>query len=242
MEHPWDFFKSIHIISLEQHAKKREKVAEILDRFEGCKYSFFDAVDGKRNPFLRKSFLERHIISEDAKLSDGQLGCLASHRAIWEKELLSIKSPEPFWILIMEDDVAFHPDFNNTLLKEYLENIPKDAVYLKFGYLAHDYYSKRHSVSNKYWMDFNGQVSFSTVCYAVQSNLLHELIKNTFRVPVDCISIGNSYGAMNLEIVLEKEEDKEFRKYVNPIYKCVEYFYGIAAVHEGESDTAPIKE
>ena len=237
LSNPWSFFKNIYVISLAEDVEKRTRIKKMLDGFDGCTYKIFDAVNGKKNKLLRQSYEERNIISKSANLKDGQLGCLASHRTIWENELMSIKDDTPVWILIMEDDALFHPEFNNAIFSEYLMNIPKDAYYIKFSYLAIERFYKEFSISNNYWMNFNSSASFSTVCYAVRSDFLGGLLAHTFKGPLDCLAIPCSYGAINIEKLLNITENNEFRTYYNPIHNINESFHGFVAVTKGESKT-----
>lgn len=239
MNNPWNFFKEIWVISLKIDEAKRERITSMLSAFPGISYKILDAVYGKANPHLRTSYLQRRIVAESAKLTDGQLGCLASHRAIWESAMLNADCPTPFWTLVLEDDAVFHPLFCNDLLKDYLMALPDDARYFKFGYLASPPFFSKFGISNKYWRSFNGAVSFSTICYAVRSDLLPALLAHTFHGALDHISIPFAYGAVEPETVLDMPVDRAFRLYKNPYLGVDELFHGLACVTDGESRTAP---
>lgn len=212
---------------------------EELERV-GCKtYRFFDAVYGKANPYLRQSYIDRNIISPSGQISDGALGCLASHRAIWESALLSADSSEPFWILILEDDVRFHPLFNEALLQEYINEIPKEASIIKFGYLAIREISNNYKAISRHYVSFEKMVSYSTCCYAIKSDILRKMLNIKFHGPIDCCIWPNAYGVSYPESILGVSLDSyaEWRKYYNPNLKKHEIFHGFINVASYESST-----
>jgi GR25 family glycosyltransferase involved in LPS biosynthesis len=239
MDNPWSFFKEIWIISLKIDDAKRARISSMLSVYPGISYKILDAVYGKKNPYLRESYTQRGILKQGVHLTDGQLGCLASHRAIWESALLGAEGSTPFWTLILEDDAVLHPSLTNELLGQYLQALPGDARYFKLGYLATSPFLSKFSISNKYWMKFNDCVSFSTICYAVRSDLLPALLAHTFSTPLDHIGIPYAYGAIDPESVLDVPLDRTFHLYKNPYLHAEELFHGVASVIDGESRTAP---
>jgi GR25 family glycosyltransferase involved in LPS biosynthesis len=239
-ENAWDFFKHIYVISLKDYADRRATFAKNMEPIEGFRYTFMEGVHGKKNPHLKQSYLDRNIITPEFVFSDGALGCLASHRFLWEKTMMEIvDDAPPFWILILEDDTVFHPLLTNAVLRAYLENLPTDARLFKLGFLGNAKYNGAYRPYNKYWIDFKNEASFSTICYAVRSDYLGTFLCNPFQVPVDCLRIPHAYGAADIEAVLEVPADsyKSFRYYYNPSYDLHEIFCGVASVNDSKSET-----
>ena len=234
---PWSFFKNIYVISLKEATERRAAMKAHLDAFEGLSYTILDGVNGKKNPYLRKSYEDRGITNK-YPCSDGLLGCLASHRMIWERVFAECNDAAPTWTLVMEDDALFHPAFTAAALAKYTAAIPSNALFLKFGYLATEAYTKSYVPINRYWTSFNGAQSFSTICYAVRSDLTPHLLKHQWTQAIDWLTIPQSYGAINLEEALGDDADYSgFRNYYNPYIKAVEPYHGVVAAAPSESQT-----
>jgi len=218
MSNPWSFFKNVYVISLKDATERRAYMKEMLDTHPGLDYTLIDAINGKKNPYLRYSYKTRGIIGE-YEHGEGVLGCLASHRMVWERILYETESIEPFWTLIMEDDVKFHPLLTPELLSSYFEAIPKDARMLKIGYLGSKLVSgkvvlRTYVPVNQYWVSFQ-ENAYSTICYAVRSDLIPHLLAHKWNSPIDHLRIPCSYGMINVEDVLEVPTNYEFRQYCN---------------------------
>ena len=234
---PWSFFKNIYVISLKEATDRRAAMKAHLDAFEGLSYTILDGVNGKKNPYLRKSYEDRGITNR-YPCSDGLLGCLASHRMIWERIFTECDDATPTWTLVMEDDALFHPAFTAAALAKYTAASPSNALFLKFGYLATEAYSNSYIPINRYWTSFNGAQSFSTICYAIRSDLTPHLLKHQWTQAIDWLTIPQSYGAINLEDALGDDADySRFRNYYNPYIKATEPYHGLVAAAPSESQT-----
>jgi hypothetical protein len=238
MSSPWSFFKNIYVISLKGAEERRTYMKEMLEK-QGIQYTMIDAVNGKKNPYLRQSYQDRGIINE-YNYNNGVLGCLASHRLAWEQILHESDSSEPTWSLIMEDDVKFHPLLSKDTLTSYLETVPKDAVMIKLGYLG-DEISKYIPV-NKYWMKFGNTIGYSTICYGVRSDILPHLLKHKWSYPIDHIPIPYCYGMINIEDIEDLPTDTIFRHYNNRNINRAQLFHGMVSEQTFESQIfeAPI--
>jgi GR25 family glycosyltransferase involved in LPS biosynthesis len=231
---PWSFFKNVYVVSLKEATERRDYIRHTLDAIPGLSYTIVDAVNGRKNPHVRQSYRDRGII-DDYGHGEGVLGCLASHRMLWERILYECNSAEPAWTLILEDDAKFHPLLTSELLSEYLGSIPKDAWMIKLGYLGTSPYSSKYVPVNKYWTSLQNSTAFSTICYAVRSDVVPHLLKHKWTTPVDHLRIPRSYGMINVEEVLEVPTDVAFRKCMNHTIGCEELYHGIVADQGFES-------
>lgn len=226
---------------------KQEALKEHFKRFPGMNYTFVEGVNGRKNPFLRNSYKNRNIIDGGYPFTDGELGVLASHRMIMENCMLHTESSEPYWILIMEDDVRFHPSLTNEIFAQYIQNIPRDALHLKFGYLANPFISNGIRVDpkdgykqyNTSWINFNNSMSFATHCYAIRSDVLPACLAYKFTQPLDCIIVPNTYGATNIEDITKEHPSTHttFYTYKNQHSDYTEQMYGIAGQYNYVSST-----
>lgn len=235
MANPWNFFDRICVISLEEAEDRRATLKTELERFDGLKYSIVKAVDGRKNPILRRWYELTHVTSTPFPQTNGALGCFASHRRVWQMALEdAVKFPE--WTLVLEDDMRFHPAVNNAIIAEYLAHVPADAQLLKFGYLKKD--SVTYSRANKYWWDLSNKTAYSTIAYAIRSDLMPNMLAaRDLSVSIDCLVTDHVYGAAMLEDACGLPDTSEFRKYENPNTDKSEYFWGIAAVADYPSTT-----
>jgi len=234
---PWSFFKNVYVISLKEDIARRAAITSMLSKFEDLTFTIIDAIKGADNKDLRKSFEEKNIIKNFSRESDGVFGCLASHRMVWEHSVY--KGLTPVWTLILEDDACFHPLFSSDVLLQYILTAPADAKCLKFGFLATNHFFKHYSKINECWWSFNGVPSFSTICYAIRSDSVIQMLNHIHVGPVDSMVIPFSYGATNVEKMLNNNDNWDnFRNYFNPYISCVERYHGfVGATHISESNT-----
>jgi GR25 family glycosyltransferase involved in LPS biosynthesis len=237
MENPWSFFKTVYVISLDEAADRRESLAKEFGRFPGLNYTIVRAVDGRKNSVLRNWFETANIISTPYPFSDGALGCLASHRKVWQTILEDTGSEFPTWSLIVEDDLRFHHDFTQDHLADYLKHVPSDANVLKFGYLVDPGRRAKYTRENAYWWNFNKTGAFSTVCYAVRSDILPTFLYNKLNCPVDGICIAGMYGAASLEETFGIQDTTNAMAYKNPVTGQDQVFQGVATVADYPSTT-----
>lgn len=235
MENPWAFFDRVCVISLEDAEDRRSTLKPELERFPGLKYEIVKAVDGRKNPILRRWFELTHVTSSPYPQTNGALGCFASHRRVYQMVLEdAVKFPS--WTLVLEDDMRFHPMLTNDIMKMYLANVPPDAQHLKFGYLKKD--SVTYSRANKYWWNLSQKSAYSTIAYAIRSDVLPNILAaRDLSVSIDCLMMDHTYGAAMLEDACGLPDTSEFRKYENPNTDKPEYFWGFAGVADYPSTT-----
>ncbi|MDA9210692.1 glycosyltransferase family 25 protein [Methylophilaceae bacterium] len=118
---------SIHtfVISLPYEHKRRKTIKKTLERFS-LEFEFFEAIDGKKLNLLKhKDYdgLQRRLCY-GKDLSEGELGCFFSHRAVLEK----IVNEDISTALIFEDDVILQRNFNEVIKNLINCRYPWEAV------------------------------------------------------------------------------------------------------------------
>ena len=105
------------VLTLERAKARQARIKSLLDS-AGIPFEFFWGVDGQRDPNPIEPFYDekKRLRVKGAPLSQGQLGCFASHYRIWQKCLQENQN-----LVILEDDVIF----DEGLFKTFLKNIPE---------------------------------------------------------------------------------------------------------------------
>lgn len=104
----------VFVISLPTETKRRAMISEHLES-RGLPFQFFDAIDGRQMDVIKHQNYNspRRRRAHGRDLTGGELGCLLSHQAIYQK---IIDENLPF-ALVLEDDVRLGEDFPNVLEK-----------------------------------------------------------------------------------------------------------------------------
>ena len=115
----------VFIINLEHSADRRSRMAAQLDSLH-LNYIFFKAVNGfdlNLETLPSYSKLRRRLFF-GRDLTPGEMGCLLSHRAIYQHRLeANIKSA-----VILEDDVIIEPDFPDVINALIIAPIKWDVI------------------------------------------------------------------------------------------------------------------
>lgn len=218
------------VISLKRRAgERRDAVLKECARVGLTNVNVFEAIDGASfdQGALKTSLAA--VLDPNTVLTPGQLGCFASHVAVW-------RSLKDGWTIILEDDCRFHPDFDADAMLDLIKSIPPGAMMLRLAYLAAGAYAKHVGPIVDKWHPLTGPV-FSTVAYAVHSSVIPFLLSYVRQAPIDCqLPWGSScYGAPTLS------KENGFYNYTNPVLNNTESFYGVAAVTNNLlSDTAQL--
>ena len=105
---------SIHtfVISLPYEELRRKSIVNKLTEVPGT-FEFFDAIDGKKINLLKHKDYQglKRRLCYGKDLTQGELGCYFSHRAVLEK---IVKNKIPI-SLVLEDDVVLSKDFRLVL-------------------------------------------------------------------------------------------------------------------------------
>jgi GR25 family glycosyltransferase involved in LPS biosynthesis len=196
---PWNFFKRRYVISLPQSKDRREYVTKELEKVN-MDFEFFDAVDGRKEyENLRTSCLEKNIIGQKAydELSPGALGCLLSHRGIYEKEYLSMKPGDDYWILIMEDDVEFAPGLYEEMPK-YIQHWPEKSNIVKLIYWNKDPTLYTKEIDNPYFIELVKYTN-GTMAYAMHSSEFKVYLDHVFNTAIDMVVDYPMHGFRTLK-------------------------------------------
>ncbi|MEZ5815292.1 MAG: glycosyltransferase family 25 protein [Alphaproteobacteria bacterium] len=115
------------VISLKEETARREAISAHLKE-RGFEFEFFDAVDGRQMDVLKHPDYDatKRRAAHGRDLKPGELGCLLSHRNIYEeivKRNLDIA-------LILEDDARLHEDTKAVLEALLKKNITFDLIRL----------------------------------------------------------------------------------------------------------------
>lgn len=103
---------SIQMINLVRANKRRTAMIKQLDHLN-LDYQIFSAIDGKKEAdklahHVDNTAFQRHT---GRKILPGEIGVYMSHITLWQEFLLTKKDI----LLVLEDDVIFHDDFNVAL-------------------------------------------------------------------------------------------------------------------------------
>ena len=120
----------IFIINLKKDIEKKQHMQKLCQKYN-LEVEFIEAVYGKElsQEAIDAIYSEQNSIKEIGRsLSSGELGCLLSHRTIYQR-MISENIPEA---IILEDDIEFNEKFINFLIIK--DNLPRDAELLLLGY------------------------------------------------------------------------------------------------------------
>ena len=109
----------IYIISLPGSIERRQHITQQLESV-GPPYAFFDGIDGRRDDHIINKYYDEplRLRRRGSPLSAGQLGCFASHHAMWQKCIKERKT-----LIILEDDVDIDGD-RLKILYQHADQLP----------------------------------------------------------------------------------------------------------------------
>lgn len=102
----------IFVISLLSATQRRKSISQQFLN-TGQSFDFFDAIDGRKDPsfFLFNKYNEKKRFRiKGYPLTQGELGCFASHYLLWEK-CIALNEP----IVVIEDDAQLEPCFAESI-------------------------------------------------------------------------------------------------------------------------------
>lgn len=111
----------IYVVNMARSIERRQRIGELLSGM-GLTFEFFSAIDGRVTEIIGYDN-ERRMKEKGHSLTAGEIGCFASHRALWEK-CVSLQEN----ILILEDDIDLSDNF-----MEFFEKA--DALTAKYKYI-----------------------------------------------------------------------------------------------------------
>ena len=120
----------IFIINLKQDIQRKEYMQKLCDRY-GLSVTFFEAIEGSKlsGNVIESVYLEEKTIKKIKRgLSKGEIGCVLSHKKIYQKMLdENIEKA-----VIFEDDIKFDKNLINFLNNNV--NFPSNAELVLLGY------------------------------------------------------------------------------------------------------------
>jgi hypothetical protein len=130
------FFNHVYVLNLERSTDRKSQVLKEINKNNINNYEFYTAVDGSTEPQLSmwEEYSQIPFTEHEKKLgrkligSPGVLGNLLSIKNI----LLDAKTKGYDKILVLEDDVRFHKNFN-LLFSEYARLLPDDWLLFLLG-------------------------------------------------------------------------------------------------------------
>lgn len=114
----------IYVISLATSTNRREKMSQELSRLD-LEFTFFDAINGHTSEIIDYDDAKR-MWEKGHALTNGEQGCFASHRALWN---VCLNTGEP--LLIMEDDLECSDSLKLALIE--LEGKIQQFEYIRLG-------------------------------------------------------------------------------------------------------------
>lgn len=116
----------IFVVNLDRKPERYVYVSDQLDKAGLTGYQRWSAVDGFNT---ESDIMISHGVTPNLCERKGLAGCASSHINLWRY----IVEKKIEWSLILEDDVHFHPQFQQ-LFPSYCGKVPKDAKIVYLGY------------------------------------------------------------------------------------------------------------
>lgn len=151
-------------------------------------FTFFDAVDGYQGtPMLAEdyNYRKRLWLTSGKAPSRGEVGCYASHYALWLK---CIELGEP--IIICEDDIELHDNANS--IADYALEAAKEYGFVRLQAPCDGGELIKVAQEGDFTMSLMKD-NFGGLCaYAMSPQAAARLVKHRWCLPVDCF-VGANY-------------------------------------------------
>lgn len=180
----------VFVISLPKSHDRRASASALLGA-AGVDFSFFDGLPGDVAP---EAYFERYdereyLINCGRPPTKGEIGCYASHRALWQQ---CVDSNEP--IVIMEDDFTLAGQFARAL------GLAKEIIH-EYGFLRFQLERRAKKRLVKEYGEFSvyqyTKVPHSMMCYVLHPRVAARLLERSrvLDAPVDVMVKKNwEYG------------------------------------------------
>lgn len=171
----------IYVISLKNAVGRRQNAAAQLAK-QSVEFSFFDALNGEEGKALFEYCdNEAFVLNSGRNTTQGEIGCFASHKALWQKCVSDDQS-----ILIMEDDFELSQDFAKAVAMSAL--LIDELGYLR---LQDERRGKSKRVMNvgTFQLERFTKTPHCAMCYSITPQLAQRFLE-LFRVyyaPVDVV-------------------------------------------------------
>ncbi|MEM6538156.1 MAG: glycosyltransferase family 25 protein [Pseudomonadota bacterium] len=168
------------VVSMVEASHRREQITEVLNQRHDIQWEFFDALGPESPMVVLPCDQNKQRARFGRTLTGGEVGCFKSHYKI-----LRDHAQATGWLLVLEDDVWFDPDFNLIELVDHIQSRGLDYCRL---------YAKHHKSAVVIGMlsGFRQVIRYKTDPYGTQSYLIHargaarfvEAVKS-IEIPVD---------------------------------------------------------
>ena len=159
----------IYVISLSDARERRDSISAQLSS-PNLEFEFFNALSANDGyePYFAAYYPSRYLLNTGRMAAPGEIGCYASHRALWKK-CVSLNEP----ILIAEDDAVFSDRFSSAirqvegLIRQYgfirLETVDRHPRRWKLRIKGHKLVEK----CGESGIHYVSRMSLRATCYAI---------------------------------------------------------------------------
>ncbi|STO56893.1 Lipooligosaccharide biosynthesis protein lex-1 [Grimontia hollisae] len=178
---------NVYVISLKRSVERREKIAKEMAE-KNIAFTFFDAVDGHLGePELAADYdyRKRLWLTSGKMPNKGELGCYASHYALWLK---CIELGEP--IIICEDDIELHE--NAKSIVEYALMAANEYGFIRMQSVCKGSATTEVIKDGEFSLHLMRDNYGGLCAYAISPKAASRLIKHRWCFPVDCF-VGANY-------------------------------------------------
>jgi len=184
-----NFFEKIYVINLKKDDNKRKNISDQFNKYN-INFEFFEGIYGKESDYVNE--LKKNI----KKLNYGELGLLLTYKNIFNDAINKGYNN----ILIFEDDVILHNDFNN-LFSEKIQSIPDDWAILRLGNTLTHYNGiiKTPIINNTYYK--NVIWTHGSFACAYKKHIFQTLINEIelFNSAIDCNPFNKIINILNTD-------------------------------------------
>lgn len=172
----------LYVISLEESQDRRDKVDAQL-KVANVKYEYFDAVRVQNGTegYFDSYEEEQYLINCSRIATAGEIGCYASHLALWKK---CVEFNQP--IVIMEDDFCIEENFPAAILE--VQKLISDYGFIRLQTEFRGKKIKAKDVAG-FTLYYYTKMPHSTMCYALNPKVAQGLIdiSKKLTAPVDVV-------------------------------------------------------
>lgn len=172
----------LYVISLKESQDRRHKVDAQLTAAK-VEYEFFDAIRVQNGieSYFDSCDEEQYLINCGRVVATGEIGCYASHLAMWKK-CVELNQP----IVIMEDDFCIEENFPAAILQV-------EKLISNYGFVRLQTEFRGKKIKSKdvegFTLYYYTKMPHSLMCYALSPKVAQGLIESskTLTAPVDVV-------------------------------------------------------
>jgi len=173
------------IINMPSDSRRKADIIRKLQQHPYIDYTFIEAVDGRRLTDSELDILfdrDKFLRTFRRPVKPGEIGCMLSHRRIWEECAASGKP-----MLAIEDDAVFLRKFQSELawIESFLNSDRPKMVYMGDIFL----YTGRKKVSHYNFSIVRPVQTEVTTCYAINAAAAQTLLNEKPYYPADAWDI-----------------------------------------------------